>query len=835
MPPSGFPVVVDRALQQHRVVVVSLVVPGARVDEIAAAEAEAGAKLSGAGFLALNVLNEGVARALLAKLDSVQDPSVLVIKRSGDVAIELSRIRRSRDGRPGRRERTPVSAVAKAGERELFVRHARKDGRSVAVLRAIDHGDSCVVETEVFPAGAANGADPRPSGPVQLRECRAGDAVRHRGGRGADGPRLRRPGAVGEPVDVGAPLARSSAIPRVAARLATPPFVLAGIVALSSLFQTLLAWRRPTPGYFPDEYMYAELGRSLLESGSPLVRGESAHFLPLLYPLLTAPAWLWDDVEQAYRAIQAVNAVSMSLAAIPAFLLARRLRVGDRLALATAALAVLLPELLYSSSLLAETLAYPLALAAAAAAVAAVERPTLRLQLAVLAFSGARHADAPPAGGAAALLPRRGRRGRAPRPAAARDPREHGLAVGAIALALVAGLGAALAGTVGIYGDVTAYSVEPLVAVKGFGANALVLAYAAGWVIVPGASIGLALALARPRSRAESASRVFAVAALLLLLVQASVVGDAGRVQERYAMYALPLVVVAFALYASRGWPYLRANAFSLPSRRRRRPSFRSPAMPPTARNGQSVVLAGLREIEARLGDVGLASLAVALGASVLSAVVLGVAVSRRRLATPVALAVTARRGHGDDRRRVRVPARRPRTAARDLPPRRPLVGRRGGSGGSDAARRASLDAGRPPQHAVLEPLGPAPRPPRRRRPARRIRRARAGRRRRRPHRPSGRPAAHRHARIDDPPPRRRARRLRADEDALAHAGAAAAGAPGSGPLLQRVDGLRRRLPRLAPRARRPSRRLARARARRREHDARPVRRRSFRPENGSS
>ena len=90
VPPSGFPVVVDRALQQHRVVVVSLVVPGARVDEIAAAEAEAGAKLSGAGFLALNVLNEGVARALLAKLDSVQEPSVLVIKRSGDVAIELT-------------------------------------------------------------------------------------------------------------------------------------------------------------------------------------------------------------------------------------------------------------------------------------------------------------------------------------------------------------------------------------------------------------------------------------------------------------------------------------------------------------------------------------------------------------------------------------------------------------------------------------------------------------------------------------------------------------------------------------------------------------------------
>ena len=34
--------------------------------------------------------------------------------------------------------------------RELYVRHARKDGRSVAILRATDHFDSCVVEVEVF-------------------------------------------------------------------------------------------------------------------------------------------------------------------------------------------------------------------------------------------------------------------------------------------------------------------------------------------------------------------------------------------------------------------------------------------------------------------------------------------------------------------------------------------------------------------------------------------------------------------------------------------------------------------------------------------------------------
>jgi hypothetical protein len=89
VPPSGFPLVVDKALARNEVVVLSLVVPGARVDELAAAEAEAGAKLGGAGFLALNVLNEDVARALLTKLDAVTDPSVVVVTRSGKIALEL--------------------------------------------------------------------------------------------------------------------------------------------------------------------------------------------------------------------------------------------------------------------------------------------------------------------------------------------------------------------------------------------------------------------------------------------------------------------------------------------------------------------------------------------------------------------------------------------------------------------------------------------------------------------------------------------------------------------------------------------------------------------------
>jgi hypothetical protein len=45
---------------------------------------------------------------------------------------------------------------------ELFVRHAKKDGRSVTILRAVDYGTSCIVEAEVFPAGSNDVVQPGP-------------------------------------------------------------------------------------------------------------------------------------------------------------------------------------------------------------------------------------------------------------------------------------------------------------------------------------------------------------------------------------------------------------------------------------------------------------------------------------------------------------------------------------------------------------------------------------------------------------------------------------------------------------------------------------------------
>ena len=49
-----------------------------------------------------------------------------------------------------------------ASGRDLGVRYVRKDGRSVATLRIVDHGTSCVVEAEAFPAGGGFPARPGP-------------------------------------------------------------------------------------------------------------------------------------------------------------------------------------------------------------------------------------------------------------------------------------------------------------------------------------------------------------------------------------------------------------------------------------------------------------------------------------------------------------------------------------------------------------------------------------------------------------------------------------------------------------------------------------------------
>ena len=418
-------------------------------------------------------------------------------------------------------------------------------------------------------------------------------------------------------------------------------YALAGLVVVSFAVRTALAWLRSVPALFPDEYIYSSIGRSIAESGRPLIRGGSAHFPALLQPIVTAPAWLIGDVGTGFRFVQAIGALTMSLAAVPVFLTARRLGLSSRVSLALAAFTVLVPDLLYASFISAEALAYPLVLVSVYAAVRAIAEPTRRAQLLFVAAAGlttlarVQFAVLPIVFVLAVIVV--GARERRLKHAL----RRQALPLALFGLATAALLAAGPSRSVGIYRYLLGFHAGPLGILHWASLDAMTLAYAAGWIIVPGALLGLWLALFRPRTTEELA---FGAVTLLLAaalffeagLLQASLA--AGReIQERYVFYAAPLLAISFGLYARRGWPLrlphlVLAAGLVLVSVRLPLSGY---AVLSTF-NG-SPILFGVYWLTGKLGKPGDASAVVA--AAVLLMTLAAVLGSRRpRLGTPVVL-----------------------------------------------------------------------------------------------------------------------------------------------------------------------------------------------------
>jgi hypothetical protein len=352
-------------------------------------------------------------------------------------------------------------------------------------------------------------------------------------------------------VDVAARPVRVSALAwlaRVPAALALGSLVAAGTAA-----RWLVGGWHATPYYFPDEYLYSALAEGIARDGLPSVHGIPAAFPALLQPLLTAAFWLPGDPGLALALTQGLNALAVSLAAVPAYLLARTVGAGKGLSLVVATLAAAVPGAVFASFVLADPIAYPLALTAVWLAVRVATEPSGRAQAAFLAVAGlavlARVQYAVLALVLlAAVVAVDGRRGlRALRPTLAV------LGVGAVAAA-VAGLG--------YYRGVLEFDVRPTALLVWAGRDAMVLAYSAGWILVPGALAGLVLALVRPGSRAERAfgAATAALAALLVLqsaLYETNAPSEAvAKVHERYFFVVAPLLALAFGLWARRGAPH---------------------------------------------------------------------------------------------------------------------------------------------------------------------------------------------------------------------------------------------------------------------------------------
>jgi hypothetical protein len=142
------------------------------------------------------------------------------------------------------------------------------------------------------------------------------------------------------------------------------------------------------PHVFGDELVYSELGRSFAATGHFALRGVANSSYGVIYPMLIAPAYaLSKNLVQAYAFVKAINAVLMSLAAIPTFFIARRV-LSRNLALLASGFAVAIPSLAYTGMVMTENAFYPAFLLCVLTMMRTAERPTAARQLVVLGAIG---------------------------------------------------------------------------------------------------------------------------------------------------------------------------------------------------------------------------------------------------------------------------------------------------------------------------------------------------------------------------------------------------------------------------------------------------------------
>jgi glycosyltransferase involved in cell wall biosynthesis len=335
---------------------------------------------------------------------------------------------------------------------------------------------------------------------------------------------------------------------------------LGALYALSVTVQLALGLRVPSPWIMVDELVYSDMARSFASTGHFLIRGVHGDY-GFVYPLLLSPAYaIFGPMSDVYQWARVIDALVMSSAVFPAYLLARRV-VRPSTALAAAALAVAIPSMAYVGTLMTENAFYPIFLWFAFALVVMLERPTLRSQLLVLALAVlAFETRAQAVALFAALLTapfalawiERGR----PRSLKAFAPL-YGIVVGAVVLVAIveAARGRSPAAILGSYSKTSngGYHLWPVI-------RWLVLHVAEldlSLFVLPFAAVIVLVANARHLDRRL---RIFAavVASLSVWLVlEVSVFASqySHRVEERNFFYLAPLFLIGLLAWVERGQP----------------------------------------------------------------------------------------------------------------------------------------------------------------------------------------------------------------------------------------------------------------------------------------
>ncbi|HKP19066.1 MAG TPA: glycosyltransferase family 39 protein [Gaiellaceae bacterium] len=354
--------------------------------------------------------------------------------------------------------------------------------------------------------------------------------------------------------------ARSTAIGLV--RAVPIWFWVGALVVASAGLRYALARRIVAPWIMVDELIYSELAKSFADTGRFLLRGESTAAYGFVYPALISPAWaLFDRIPQAYAAAKLINSVVVSLAAVPAYLLARRV-LSRPYALAAAMLSMSVPTLLFAGMLMTENAFYPAFLLAALATVLWLERPDWRrtgfvLAATVLAFLTRAQAIAILPALATAPFLVSGRR-------ALREFRWF-FAAGVAGVVLVVAV--QLARNASVFGIFGAYEVAGHAGYTAGGVSRWLLYHWEELIlslgVVPFAALGVLALTGRGRPRPERAFLAAAVTLSFWLVLEVATFASEQslRVEERNMFYVAPLFLIALLLWVERGSPRPRVPA----------------------------------------------------------------------------------------------------------------------------------------------------------------------------------------------------------------------------------------------------------------------------------
>jgi hypothetical protein len=337
---------------------------------------------------------------------------------------------------------------------------------------------------------------------------------------------------------------------------------LAMIVISSFALRAWLARGMLGPFIMVDELIYSELARSFAAGDGFQVRDVPATGFSLVYPILISPVYrLSDSLPDAYAAVKTLNALFMSLAAVPAYLLARRLLTVP-MSLAAAVLAVSLPSLVYTGTVMTENVFYPLFLTGSLVLVLVLERPTRGRQLTLFALLGLLFATrvqavafAPAIVAAPFLLALFA--GQPLRATLMRFRVLYELLVGGAILVVAAQLlrGRSPGDLLGAYSIVGDRSYDPETVARFFLYHLAELDLYLG--VLPFAAFVLLAVIAR-RSAPGLAPFLAAGTALtvsLLLVVAAFASEFANRIQERNTFVVAPFFLIALLVWVDRGLP----------------------------------------------------------------------------------------------------------------------------------------------------------------------------------------------------------------------------------------------------------------------------------------